>query len=139
MLARVKCGLIGLLITAAVAGCSSGDGGSDPDPAKGTPRAVAEAIDGLERATARRDFRTICDELFTEAARERAGGDDCAQLLRSTGGGIREPSIRILSIRINGEKADVRVSSSVEGQGAVEETIQLVRDGEEYRVEALGE
>ena len=139
MLARVKCGLTGLLVMAALAGCSSGDGGSDPKPAEGAPKAVGEAIDRLERSTARRDFAAICDDLFAEAARERAGGDDCAQLLRSTAGDIREPSIRVLSIRFDGEKADVRVSSSAEGQPGVEETIQLSRDGEEYRIEALAE
>lgn len=139
MLARVKRGLTGLVVMAALAGCSSGDGGSDPKPAEGAPKAVAEAIDGLERATVRRDFAEICDDLFTEAARGRAGGEDCAQLLRSTAGDIREPSIRVVAIDIDGDRADVRVSSSAEGQGAVEETIQLVRDGDEYRIEALGE
>jgi hypothetical protein len=128
-----------MLVVAAFAGCSSGDGDDRAEPAKGVPKAAAAAIDRLERATVDRDFAVICDELFTDAARERAGGDDCAKLLRSTAGDIRDPAIRVISIRIEGDRADVRVSSSARGQRAVEETVELVRDGEEYRIEALGE
>ena len=131
-------GLTALLAAVALSGCSSGDEGEGPTPAEGAPKAVAEAIERLEQAAVRRDFAAICDELFTPAARERAGGEDCAQLLRSTAGDVREPSIRVVSIRIEGDSADVRVSSSARGQRAVEETIELEREGDAYRIEALG-
>lgn len=137
MLAGVKPGLCGLLALTVLAGCSSGDSESDPPPAEGAPRQVAEAIDGLERATRRRAFAVICDELLSKEARERAGGGDCIRLLRSTAGDVRSPEIRVLSIRIEGERADVRVRSTAEGQAPVDETIQLVREGDGYRIAAL--
>lgn len=137
MLAGVKRGLTGLLALAVLAGCSSGDSESDPPPAEGAPRQVAETIDRLERATRGRDFATVCDRLLTKAARDRAGGSDCIRLLRSTAGDVSQPDIRVLSIRIEGERADVRVRSTAEGQGAVDETIQLVREGDGYRIAAL--
>ena len=139
MLAGVNRRLTGLIVVAALAGCSSGDEGDEPKSAKGAPKAVGEAIDRLERAAVGRDFGVICNDLFTDDARERAGGDDCAKLLRATTKEIREPAIRVLSIRVEGDTADVRVRSSAEDQGAVEETIELVRDGQEYRIEALGD
>jgi len=137
MLAGVKRGLSGLLSLAALAGCSGGDSGSDPPPAEGAPRAVTEAIDRLERATIRRDFAAVCDELLTSEARERAGGQDCVRLLRSTGGDVRRPDIRVLSIRLDGERADVRVRTTAAGQAPVEETIQLEREEDGYRIAAL--
>lgn len=137
MLAGVKLGLTALLALAALAGCSGGGGEADPPPAKGAPKAVAAAIDRLERAAQRRDFAGICRDLLAADARERAGGGDCAQLLRSTAGDVRQPQIRVLSIEIEGDRADVRVISRAEGQSPVQETIQLVREGDEYRIAAL--
>jgi len=133
----VKRGLPGLLALTMLAGCSSGDSESEPPPAEGAPRQVAELIDRLERATRSRDFEAICGELLAKEARERAGGPDCVRLLRSTASDVRSPEIRVLSIRIDGDRANVRVSSRAEGQGPVEETIQLVRDGDGYRIAAL--
>jgi hypothetical protein len=42
-----------------------------------------------------------------------------------------------LSIRVEEGRADVRVRSTAEGQGSVQETIRLVREGEGYRIAAL--
>jgi len=137
MLAGVKRGLPGLLVLAVLAGCSSDDSESDPPPAEGVPVQVAEAIDRLEQATRRRDFAVICRKLLTTEARERAGGDDCVRLLRSTAGDVRRPAISIVSIDISGDRAEVRVRSTARGQAPVEETIQLVREGEGYRIAAL--
>jgi len=137
MLAGVKRGLSGLLSLVVLSGCAGGDSGSDPPPAEGAPRAVTETIDRLERATIQRDFAAICDELLTSEARERAGGGDCIRLLRSTGAEVRRPEIRVLSIQIDGDRADVRVRTTAAGQAPVEETIQLVREGDGYRIAAL--
>jgi hypothetical protein len=137
MLAGVKRGLHGLLALAVLAGCSSDDSESDPPPAKGAPREVAQVIERLEEATRQRDFAAICKELLTQEARERAGGGDCIRLLRSTAADVRRPRISVLSIQIEGDRADVRVRSTAEGQGSVQETIRLVREGDGYRIAAL--
>jgi len=134
----VKRWLPALLAATALAGCSGDDDGGAPKAVEGVPRDVAEAIERLERATRGRDFDVICDDLFAAATRVRAGGEDCVELLRSTAGDVREPAIRVLSIRIDGERADVRVRSQAEGQGPVDETIELVREDGEYRIAALG-
>lgn len=138
MLARVKRGLTALLVASALSGCAGDDEDAAPKAAEGAPKEVAEAIDRLERATRSRDFAAICDDLFAAATRVRAGGEDCVGLLRSTAGDVREPAIRVLSVRIEGERADVRVRSQAVGQGPVEETIELVREDGEYRIAALG-
>jgi len=134
----VSRGLSALLAAALLAGCSGDEKEAAPKAVEGAPKEVAGAVDRLERAIRARDFEAICDDLFAAETRVRAGGEDCAGLLRSTAAEVREPAIRILSIRIEGERADVRVRSQAEGQGPVEETIELVREEGEYRIAALG-
>ena len=140
----MKRGLTGLItslasvLVAAVAltGCLPGSD-DEPKPIKGAPKEVADVIARLERATQRRQFAVLCDQLFTASARARAGGKDCVALLRETAKDVRQARIRLLDVRINGRRATARVRTTAEGQTAVEETIDLVRQRGRYRISAL--
>lgn len=136
MLAVVKGSLTGLLAAAALAGCSSG-GEAAPKPIAGTPKQVARVVAELESATRAGRYGAICDELFTRAARRRAGGRDCPRLIAEVGRGLRRPSIRLLSIRIAGGRAEARVRSRAAGQAPLVDTILLRREGGRYRIESL--
>jgi hypothetical protein len=94
-------------------------------------------VNQLERATAARDFATVCDEVLTAAARERSGGADCARLLRSAAEGVRRPSIEIRGIKRDGRRAQVEVRTSAEGQQTLSDVLELRREDGEWRVEAL--
>jgi hypothetical protein len=98
---------------------------------------VATVIQRLDEATRRRDFRTICDELFTSEARRRAGGKDCQRLLGSATQDVRRPRIQIVGIRIEGKRATVRVRSRAAGQRPLEDEVELVREARGYRISAL--
>ena len=144
MLARVKRRIIGAV--AALAGVvlvgalllgGSEDSEDDPQPITGPGRQVADVVTRLERATRRRRFDVVCDELFTRAARTRAGGPNCVRLLRTTARDVRRPRIRLLSVRIEGRRAEARVRTLSEGQAAVEETIDFLREGGRYRIASL--
>ena len=124
-----------LAVLAAVTGCSRD--GEDPRPVSGAPRQVAAAVMELDRATRARDYRTICEELLTGAARRRAGGRDCARLLRSATAGVRRPRIELTAIQVRGERADARVRTRAQGQPPLVDTIRLVREDGRYRIEAL--
>jgi hypothetical protein len=119
-------------------GCSLGSD-EEPKPATGDTREIAEVVRQLERATAARDSATICNDLFTEDARERAGGKDCERLLRSDAEGVRRPRIELLRIEIEGERATVRVRTRAAGQAEVGDALDLRRAGGEWRVEALAD
>ncbi len=144
MLAEVKRGLTGvipslagvLLAAVVLTGClASSD--EEPKAIKGAPKEVAAVIARLERATQRRQFGVLCDELFTRSARTRAGGKDCVALMRETAKDVRRARIRLLDVRIGGDRATARVRTTAEGQTAVEETIDLVRERGRYRISAL--
>jgi hypothetical protein len=117
-------------------GCSFGDE-EEPRPASGPPAAIATTVDRLERAIARQDFVTVCDELFTERARKRAGGRECATQLRSAAEGLRRPRIEVRAIQVTGERATVEVTTEADGQARVRDTLRLRREGGDWRVEAL--
>jgi hypothetical protein len=98
-----------MAVAALMAGCLGAD--EEAQPATGAPRAIAEVVHRLERATAARAFAAICGELFTAGARERAGGRDCAR---------------------------VRVRTRAVGQAAVSDVLVLRRGRGEWRVDSLG-
>jgi hypothetical protein len=121
----------------ALAGCSLG-ADEEPPQAAGPPAEIAAVVHRLERATAGRDYATICTELFTKAARERAGGADCARLLRTAAADVRRPAIEIRGIQVrDGGRARVEVRTRAEGQERVTDVLELRNENGEWRVEAL--
>jgi ketosteroid isomerase-like protein len=124
-----------MAVAAFLAGCLGSD--EEPRPASGAPRDIAAVVERFERATAERDFATVCDDLFTAAARERAGADDCERLTRSAAAGISRPRIETKAIEVQGDRARVEVTTRATGQAPVPEVLELRREGGEWRVEAL--
>ena len=118
-------------------GCSLG-ADEEPQRATGAPAEIAAVVQRLEHATAQRDWSTICADLFTAAARERAGGADCARLLREAAADVRRPEIEIRGIRVREEgRASVNVRTSAAGQRTVSDVLELRDENGEWRVEAL--
>jgi Putative lumazine-binding len=120
----------------APAGCSIG-ADEEPKPVTGVPKAIATTVEQLERAVAQRDYATICNELFTETARRRAGADECVSQTRSATEEVLRPMIQIEAITVNGDRAAVKVSTTAEGQARVSDTLELRRSGDRWLVEAL--
>jgi hypothetical protein len=118
-------------------GCSLG-ADEEPRQAVGAPAEIAATVQRLERATAAHDWSAICKDLFTEAARERAGGGDCARLLGSAAAGVRRPAIEIRGIQVReGGRARVEIRTRAEGQEPASDALELRRERGEWRVEAL--
>ena len=126
-----------MALAALLAGCLGAD--EEPRPAGGAPREIAEVVQRLERATVRRDFAAVCEDLFTEAARERAGGEDCERLTRSAAAGIARPRIEVRAITVEGERARVQIATRASGQAEVPGELELRREQGGWRVEALAD
>ena len=137
MLAGVKRALSLLAAAAVFAGCDSGESDGDPEAIKGAPKQVAAAVSALDAATRAGRYGEICNELLTRSARARAGGKDCAVLLRSATEEVRDPRVRLLSIRVKGDTAEARVRSRSAGERAVDETIAFRRERGRYRISSL--
>jgi hypothetical protein len=120
----------------APAGCSLG-GDEEPKPVTGVPKEIAATVDRLESAVARRDYETICTQLFTAQARERAGGDECVSQMSSAAEDVRRPSIKIERIEVKADDATVEVATQAEGQARVTDTLDLRRSGGGWLIDAL--
>jgi hypothetical protein len=118
-------------------GCSLG-GDEEAKPASGPPAQIAQTVDRFERAVARRDYEAICDQLFTAQARKRAGGAECSRQLRSATEDVKKPSIEILAIDVQGDRATVKVRTRAQGQARVSDELRLRRESGGWLVEALG-
>jgi hypothetical protein len=117
-------------------GCSIG-ADEEPKPVTGVPKEIAATVEQLERAVARRDWATVCNELFTETARKRAGGGECVSQTRSAVEDVLRPSIQIEQIAVRGDRAAVRVSTTAQGQARLTDTLELRRTGGRCLIEAL--
>jgi hypothetical protein len=126
-----------MAVAAFLTGCLGAD--EETEPVRGAARDIAGVVERLERATAERDFATVCDDLFTAAARERAGGEDCERLTRSAAEGVARPRIEMQAIDIRADGARVEVTTRAAGQAEVPAVLELRREHGEWRVEALGE
>ena len=138
LLAVSRACLAGCVALLALSGCSLG-GDEEPTPVGSAPRQVVAAVQRLERAVKRRDWRTVCDALFTASARRRAGGADCSRRLASDAQGLRRPRIELVAINVSGDRAEVRVRTRAAGQPPLADVIELRRAGRGYRVESLAD
>jgi hypothetical protein len=133
-----KAAPIALFCAVTMAGCDLG-GDEPPRPVKGAPRQAAAVVAALDRTTRARDWSTICRDLLSASARRRAGGRDCARLMRSSAGDLRRPRIELLAISIEGDKASVQVRTRAKGQRPLVDTLRLVAEGGRYRIDALAD
>ena len=117
-------------------GCSIG-ADDEPRPVTGQAKEIAATVDQLERAVARRDYATICNELFTTNARERAGGGECVSQMRSAAEDVLHPAIQVEEIAVKDDRAVVRVATTAKGQARVTDTLELRRTGGDWLIEAL--
>jgi hypothetical protein len=125
------------MLCLAAAGCGGGEN-SRPKPISGAAKQVATVIERLEKATAKHDFTTICDDLLAAATRRQAGGDSCPDVLDQRARGVTRPRIRIQSIEVSDDEARVRVRTTATGQAAITDVIRLVREQGQFRVLSLG-
>ena len=114
----------------------SGDEGTPP--VKGAAKDVVATVKQFETALAGRDWRGICDRLYTADARKAAGGDRCPVTLAQSAGGLRNPRVRIVSVVVRGQAATVTVAASVNGKPPVTDAIELVREGGRFRIASAG-
>ena len=123
-----------LAATLAMSGC----GGGDDEAAAIDPReSVAAAVDELEDAIRTRDYRRVCERLFSAEGRRRAGGEECQSRLARTSRGVRDPRLDLVSVDFEERGAIAHVRASADGERPAIDVVQLVSAAGGYRVESL--
>ncbi len=91
-------------------------------------------------ATARRDYQTLCGQVFAPSLLERlaAGGISCEQALQIALAGVRNPVLSVGRITIRGSNASAITLTGARGEEGSVDSIGLVKTASGWRVASLG-
>jgi hypothetical protein len=131
-------GALACLAVCALAGCAALAAAGCGGP---TDRAqVRDTLDRLARATARKDYRTLCERVFAPSILRPALqiGLSCEQALSRGLGAVQAPRLVVRSIQMQGATAFAAVHSSAANQPASDDTVRLVKVDGQWAVAALG-
>jgi hypothetical protein len=119
---------LALSLAPALAGC----GGDDAAQVRAT-------LAAFQRATARRDFATLCANVLSKQLVQRIEqvGLSCEGALRKGLGRVSVPRLRVERVTFRGAAALALVRSTAANQPPSTDTIRLVREGGRWRIAAL--
>ena len=100
---------------------------------------VRETLQRFADATARKDYQSICDDVFaTKLVEEVKEEYPCELALKNSSlGDAQKPKLEIGTVKVEGDGATAEVKSSAANQPASQDTVRLVREGEDWRIIAL--
>ena len=122
-----------LLALCVLVGC--GDSGpSDEDQIRTT-------LTEFGRATGDGDYRALCERILAPKLVETVEqiGLPCEQALAKGFEDVREPQLSVGEVTVNGGTATAQVRSSAAGQEPSEDTVDLIKVGDAWRIASLGE
>jgi hypothetical protein len=115
-----------------LAGC--GEGGPTPE------EQVRTTVTEFGRATAAKDYRTLCDRLLAPSLVEEVEsiGLPCEVALRQGLGKVREPRLTIGRIQVTDDTASAEVRTSASGEEPSKDTLELVNLDGTWKISSLG-
>jgi hypothetical protein len=113
-----------------------GCGEQGPTPQEQVRSTVAE----FGRATAAKDYRTLCERLLAPELVEEVEsiGLPCESALRRGLGGVREPRLTIGEITVRDDEATAEVRTSAAGEEPSQDTLELVNLDGSWKISSLG-
>jgi hypothetical protein len=124
-----------LLVIAACALVGCGDSGpSDEEQIRST-------LTAFQRATADGDYAALCTRILAPELIETVKqiGLPCEAALEKGFEGVRQPRLTVGAITVADDSATAQVRSSAAGQSPSEDTVELVRVGDGWRIASLGD
>jgi len=102
-------------------------------------RDVRRALEGFAEATAAKDYQRLCDDIFSAELVEQVRKTlPCeVALQRSSLGDAKDPKLEIRRIKVDGDRASAVVTSTAANQPSSEDTVVLVRQDGEWRIQSL--
>ncbi len=123
--------LLLLACACALAGC--GESGPTEE------EQIRSALASFERATADRDYQALCTRILAPKLVETVKqiGLPCEVALEKGFEGVSEPRISVGTVTVDGTTATAEVRSSAAGQAPSEDTVELVKVGDDWRIASL--
>jgi hypothetical protein len=124
--------LLLVLAACALTGC----GESGPTEEQQIRATLAE----FERATAERDYEALCDRILAPKLIETVEqvGLTCELALQKGFEDVEEPRLTVGAISVDEDRATAEVRSSAAGESPSQDTVELVRAGDGWRIASLG-
>src|SRR3954449_189085 len=115
-----------------LAGC--GGGLSDTEQVHAT-------VEGFGKATAAKDYQTLCDELLSPRLIEKleSVGLPCEVALKQGLGDVQAPTLTVGRIDVTGDTATAEVNSTARGQPPSRDTLKLQRVSDTWRIASLAD
>ena len=115
-----------------LAGC--GEGGPTPE------EQVRSTVTEFGRATAAKDYQTLCDRLLAPQLVEEVEsiGLPCEVAMRRGLGQVRDPRLTIGRIEVSEDKASAEIRTSAAGEEPSRDTLQLVNLDGTWKISSLG-
>ena len=123
-------GVLGLAVATNVIG---GDDAASPEAQ------VRQVVQRFGVATARKDYQEICDELIARSlsSKVEALGLPCESAFKRGLDAVVAAQLTIESVRVKGDAAFAQVHSTAFGQPSSDDTLQLVRVDEQWKIASL--
>ena len=100
---------------------------------------VRDLLNKLAKATVARDYRALCDDVLARSLVEEVekAGVPCPDALRAGLGGVRNPRLKIVRVKVTGKRAVATVHTTATGQKASDDRVSLVKGDDGWRVASL--
>jgi type IV secretory pathway VirB10-like protein len=111
-------------------------------PGPDSQKEVSATLARYAKATSDKDYQTLCDSLFSRNIVDglRSAGLPCeVALSSSTLKDLRNPQLTVLGVEVTGDHAAARARTSATGEVASVDTIRLVREDGNWRIDSLAE
>ena len=125
----------GLAALAAAALVLAGCGDAEPSDED----QVRTTLTSFSRATAAKDYQTICDKLLAPTLIDdlKKIGLPCEIALQQGLGDVRQPRLIVGQVTVTGKTAVAEVRTTAEGQAPSKDTVELERTDEGWRIASL--
>ncbi len=120
-----------VLAAASLVGC--GDSGPSDE------EQVRAALAAFQRATESRDYQALCDRILAPKLIETVKqiGLPCEVALQKGFEDVRDPRLTVGAITVREDKASAEVRSSAAGEPPSQDTVELVKLGDAWRIASL--
>jgi hypothetical protein len=97
---------------------------------------VRQALARYQQASGEKDYQTLCDDLLASSyvKQTASSGLPCEVALRTALDNVRNPTLKVLDVEVNGDRALARVRGSAAGQVPGEAVYTLVREDDAWRI-----
>ena len=97
---------------------------------------VREALARFEKASADKDYQTLCDDLLASSyvKQTASSGLPCEVALRTGLEDVKNPTLQVLTVEVTGDRAAARVRGTAAGQVPGEDVYTLVREDDQWKI-----